>query len=367
MCVVCVWGECGGGGVFPVNVSTKDTLSTMVSFTIKHIAEQVGGDLDGPGEIEITGVDALDSAGSGDLSFITRGAFIKKWASSQAAAVLVNRDIPADAVEIVAGKAIVWVDSADLAMAMVLEMFAPPVSRPASGIHATAVIDATAKLGERVTVGAWSYVGPDAVVGDDCVIHERVSLAADAVIGSSCELYTGVVIRERCVLGDRVVCHPNVVIGADGFGYRPRPDGQGLMKIPQIGSVEIGDDVEIGAGTCVDRGKFAATRIGNQTKIDNLCQIGHNVTIGQCCVIAGQVGIGGSATVGDFVQLGGQCGLRDHVNVGTGSRLAACSAALSDVPAGVTWGGTPAQDIRETIRGYAMLKRLPNLVKKWGK
>ncbi len=229
------------------------------------------------------------------------------------------------------------------------------------------MIDPSAELGERVTIGAWASIGPRVKIGDDCIIYERVSVADDTVIGGRCELYPGVVIRERCVLGEHVICHANVVIGTDGFGYRPDPEGQGLIKIPQIGSVEIGDEVEIGAGTCIDRGKFAATRIGNQTKIDNLCQIGHNVTVGQCCVIAGQVGIGGSTIVEDYVQLGGQCGLRDHVHVGKGSRIAACSAALSDVPAGVTWGGTPAQDLRETIRRYAIIKRLPDLVKKWGK
>jgi UDP-3-O-[3-hydroxymyristoyl] glucosamine N-acyltransferase len=185
----------------------------------------------------------------------------------------------------------------------------------------------------------------------------------DAGIGPGCVLFPGVVVYHHCELGSGVIVNANTVIGADGFGYRPAPDGSGLVKIPQIGTVKIGNDVEIGAGACIDRGKFSATVIGDGTKIDNLCHIAHNCRIGKGCVLAAQVGLSGSVVVGDGVAIGGQVGVADHFTVGDGAQLAAQAGVISDVPAGATWFGTPAHDLRATLREAVALRRLPDLIK----
>jgi UDP-3-O-[3-hydroxymyristoyl] glucosamine N-acyltransferase len=164
-------------------------------------------------------------------------------------------------------------------------------------------------------------------------------------------------------MGDYCIIHPNVTIGSDGFGYRPSPDGLGLVKIPQIGTVEIGDGVEIGAGSCVDRGKFGATTIGDSTKIDNLVQIAHNCKIGRSCVMTGQCALAGSVTLGDGVIMGGRAGVRDHVTVGAGAKLGAGTVVLSDVAPGKTLLGFPAGDYRQTLRIWAAQKQLPDLIK----
>ncbi|MCK4821889.1 UDP-3-O-(3-hydroxymyristoyl)glucosamine N-acyltransferase, partial [bacterium] len=171
------------------------------------------------------------------------------------------------------------------------------------------------------------------------------------------------VLRERCQIGNKCIIHPNVTIGADGFGYRPADDGKSLVKIPQIGTVIVGDDVEIGAGSCIDRGKFSATSIGNGTKIDNLVQIGHNCRIGRSCVIAGMTGVSGSVTIGDGVIIGGGVGIKDHVTIGNGARIGGKSGVISDVAPGQTVIGFPAGEYKKTLRQWAALKKLPDLYK----
>ncbi|MBW1607574.1 MAG: UDP-3-O-(3-hydroxymyristoyl)glucosamine N-acyltransferase, partial [Deltaproteobacteria bacterium] len=163
------------------------------------------------------------------------------------------------------------------------------------------------------------------------------------------------------------IIHPNVTIGADGFGYRPSSDGRGLVKIPQIGTVEIGDGVEIGAGSCVDRGKFSATSIGDGTKIDNLVQIAHNCKLGRSCVMAGQSGLAGSVTLGDGVIMGGRAAVKDHVTVGAGAKLGGGAGVISDVAPGKTLLGIPADDYRQTLRLWAAQKQLPDLIKQMKK
>jgi UDP-3-O-[3-hydroxymyristoyl] glucosamine N-acyltransferase len=230
-------------------------------------------------------------------------------------------------------------------------------------VHPQAWIDPSATLGAGVTIGPGCYIGPRVVLGDRCLLHAGARVLDDCTLGEDCELYPGVVIRERCRLGRRVVLQPNAVIGADGFNYRPSPDGRRLIRLTHIGAVRIEDDVEIGAATCVDRGKFGDTVIGAGSKIDNLCQIAHNCVIGRMCVIAAHVGVAGSARVGDGVMIGGEAGIREHAVIGAGARIMACSAVMGDVPAGETWGGVPAAEARTAWRMHAALRQLPDLVK----
>ena len=332
----------------------------MPAFTTRHIADQVTGKLEGADGIVIRGVDQLKTAGSDQISFIRDGGQARFWPQSAAGAALVTMGVE---VSPGLGRALIFVDDADLALAKVLGMFAPPVSRPEAGIHTSAVVAGDAEIGQGVAIGPYCTVGPRARIAAGCVLHAGVSLSSDVVLGERCELFAGVVVRERCELGHRVVIHANSVIGSDGFGYRPVADGSGLVKVPQIGSVTIGDDVEIGSGTCVDRGKFAATTIGDGTKIDNLCQIAHNCQIGRCCILVAQVGLAGGVTVGDGAVLGGQAGVAEHITIGRGARIAAQSGVMQDVPEGATWAGVPAREARAALREHLAVRRLPKLLK----
>jgi UDP-3-O-[3-hydroxymyristoyl] glucosamine N-acyltransferase len=199
------------------------------------------------------------------------------------------------------------------------------------------------------------------------VLQPGVRIHADVVVGASSILHANTVVRHECVIGRRVILHQNVSIGADGFGYRPAPDGRGLVKMPHIGNVVIEDDVEIGANSCVDRGKFGSTVIGAGTKIDDLCMIAHNVRIGRCCVLAGRTSISGSVTIGHGVQMGGSSGVADHLTIGNGARIGAGAGVVRDMPAGATWMGFPADDASVVKRQWVALKRLPELVRRLGK
>jgi len=337
----------------------------MSSYTAQQICDRVAGRLVGPADLRITGVDALESATDGQLSFVTSPRYVARWEHSRACAALVGPSIDLEPGN---GRTLIHVADIDMAIATVLAMFAPPPPQMPPGLHRTAVVDPTARLGCDVAVGPHAVIGPHCQIGDRTVIHANVTILDHCRIGSDCCIWPGVVIRERCDLADRCIIHPNVTIGADGFGYcpgRPGIDAHAQhTKIPHIGSVKIGCDVEIGAATCIDRGKFAATIIGDGTKIDNLCNIAHNCRIGHHCVLAGQVGLAGSVTVGDWVVMGGKAGIRDHVTIGSGAKIAAYAAVMNNVPSGVAWAGYPAQKVGTALRQEAALRKLPGLLKR---
>ena len=332
-----------------------------MSYTTQQIAQLVAGQLTGPGDITVSGMETLDRAGPDQLTFVGGAKFIEAWDSCKARAALVKAGLTIEPGD---GRALIVVEDVDLATARVLEALAPPPVLPEIGVHESAVVDATARIGNEARIGPGSVVGPDTRIGDGAVIHANVTVMDACQIGAGCVLWPGVVVRERCCIGDGSVLHPNVTIGSDGFGYRPDPSGQGLIKIPQIGRVVIGRGVEIGSGTCVDRGKFSATEIGDGTKIDNLVQIAHNCRIGRCVVIAGGCGIAGSVTIGDGAMLGGNVGIRDHVTIGPGAQIAAYAAVMKDVPAGATWAGYPAREAGAALREHAAIRKLPGLIGK---
>ncbi len=309
------------------------------------------------GEARVTGVAGLSDAGPGDLSFLNSEAFLSEFETTSAVAVLVQKQLrlPETTRTIV-----LRVDDADLAMAKVLGSFAPPMVQPAPGADPQARIDPGADLAAEVSIGAFSVVSAGARIGRGTIIHPLVYIGRDVVIGEDCQIFPNVTIRERIQIGSRVIIHAGSVLGTDGFGYRW--DGTRQAKIPQIGTVIVEDDVEIGSCVCIDRAKFSSTRIGRGTKIDNLVQIAHNVTIGPHCVIVGQAGLAGSASLGTRVTLGGQTALRDHVHIGDGAMVAACAAVASDVPAGEIVSGMPALPHRQSLRENAAMRRLPDLV-----
>lgn len=335
-----------------------------MALSARQIAEMTDGRLHGSADLVIASVQTVGRAQPGQLTFIGDDAHARRWADSGATVALVKQTLDLEPGE---GRALVAVEDVDLALAEVLRALAPAGVEPDPGVHASAVVESGAAWGEDVRIGAHSFVGRDASIGRAAVIHPNVTVMPEASIGEGCVLWPGVVVRERCEIAAGTVLHPGVVIGADGFGYRPAADASGLVKIPQIGTVVIGRDCEIGANTCIDRGKFAATEIGDGCKIDNLVQIGHNCRLGRSVVIAGQTGLAGSVDVGDGVVIGGACDIKDHVSIGTGAKIAGGSQVMADVPAGETWAGSPAQEYHHAGREYAAVRQLPDLLKKFRK
>ncbi len=328
--------------------------------TTSQIAKHLGGQLKGRADLTIESLEEISCAESGQMTFIGSAAYASRWQTSRASAAVISNGLNADPGH---DRALIVVQDADLAMAELLVLFAPISPPPDGGIHESAIVAASATIGESVHVGPHCVIGPEVQIGDGSVLHASVTIMHNSHIGCHCVLWPGVVIRERCRLGNRCVIHSNVTIGSDGFGYRPNSDGQGLTKIPHIGTVELGDDVEIGANSAIDRGKFSATQLGTGCKIDNLVQIAHNCRIGQAVVIAGSTGIAGSVTIGDGAILGGMVGVKDHVTIGAGAQLAGGAHVLTDVPPGKIWAGRPAQPCRQASREYASIRRLPKIMK----
>ena len=326
--------------------------------TLGDIAKLLGLPTPPDADRAITGLATLAEAGPNDLSAVGSDAYVKRAAGSKAAAFVVQKRVKAP--EGGFGRTVLAVDDADLAMAKVLDLYAPPVPRPAAGIHPAAHVAASASIGEGAAVAANVYVGERATVGARTVLHPGVYVGDDAVIGDDCRLFPNVVVRERVRVGSRVTINAGSVLGTDGFGYRW--DGTKHAKVPQIGTVVIEDDVEIGSCVCIDRAKFSTTRVGRGTKIDNLVQVGHNVQVGPHCIIVGQVGLAGSCTLGAGVVLGGQTAVRDHTSMGDGSMAAACSGVVEDVEPKQIVSGTPALPHRQMLREQAALRRLPDLV-----
>ena len=366
--------------IIPRDKGSKTQLA-LTPTTSSQLALLVGGALEGDGDIAFTGLSSLNDATDMQATFITSDAHAKLWAQSRARIAIVGRQVKSPLttqplspssnqapIAATAGhpqsRALIRVENADLAVAKILQTFAAPTTLPALGTHASAVIDPSATIGKDARIGALVSVGAGSHIGNGCVLHAGARVAAHVSIGDQCVIHCNAFIDERSVLGARVIIHASAVIGGDGFGYRPAADGKSLTRIPHTGNVVLDDDVEIGANTCVDRAKFGSTRIGAGTKIDNLCQIAHGCRIGRMTVIAGMSGLAGSVTVGNGVQIGGYCGIGDHKTIGDGARLAAKSAVMNDIPAGATWGGMPAQDIREELRVIAAIRKLPQWSRK---
>ena len=326
----------------------------MKTYSIAEINEVLQGVIVGETAVKITAPEQLDLAKETEISFIGQKKYEKLWPTSKACAAIVNEDISIEPGE---NKAFIKVKNADLAMSQVLEMFAPPTPLFAVDIHATANIDQTAILGNGVRIGAGSYVGPKVHIGENTTIYPNVTILDESTIGKNTVIWPGAVVRERCHIGNDCIIHPNATIGADGFGFRPCPQ-RGLAKIPQIGNVVIGNNVEIGANSSVDRGKFSSTILGDGCKIDNLVQIGHNSKLGKFCIMAGNSGLAGSVTLGDGVMIGGSASIKDHLTIGNGAIVGAGSGVAADVEAGKTVLGYPACDARDALKQWAAIKRL---------
>jgi UDP-3-O-[3-hydroxymyristoyl] glucosamine N-acyltransferase len=326
----------------------------MKTYSIAAINEVLQGVIIGATSTNITAPEQLDLAKETEISFIGHKKYEKLWQNSKACAAIVNEEISIEPGE---NRVFIKVKNADLAMSQVLEMFAPPTPLFVIDIHPTATIDSTAIIGNGVRIGAGSYIGPKVQIRENVTIYPNVTILDESTIGKNTVIWPGAVIRERCHLGNDCIIHPNATIGADGFGFRPCPQ-RGLVKIPQIGNVIIGNNVEIGANSSVDRGKFSSTILGDGCKIDNLVQIGHNSKLGKFCIMAGNSGLAGSVTLGDGVMIGGSASIKDHLTIGDGAIVGAGSGVANNVEAGKVVLGYPAVDARDALKQWAAIKRL---------
>lgn len=325
--------------------------------TALAIAALVGGELLGDGDVAVSGVAALDRAESHQLSLLSHARYAAWYRDTRAGVVLLGpefRDEPGSPLaRIVVAKPME-------AMLAVLPRFHRAMSR-AAGVHPTAVIAPDVVLGAGVTVEAFAVIGAGVVLGDRVWIGAHAVVGEGCVVGADSHLFAHTTCYPYVELGARVVLHSGARIGREGFGWVPR-DGR-AERIPHVGRCVLGDDVEVGANSCVDRGSIDDTVIGAGTKMDSLVQVGHNVRIGRGCMIASQVGIAGSTRVEDGVQLGGQVGLAGHLVIGAGSTLAAQAGVVGNVPAGQTWSGYPARPHREQLRATAALHRVTALLR----
>ncbi len=305
----------------------------------------------------LTDIAPVELASADDLSFVADAKFASALASTKAGAVFTTERYAANAP---AGVAVLRVRKPYDAFVKVARQLYPSSLKPGSlfgtvGIAPGAIVHPAARLGAGVTVDPGAMIGPRAVIGAgtligaNAVIGPHVAIGSDCAIGSNCTI-------THAQIGDRVIVHPGSQIGQDGFGYVSGAAGH--VKIPQIGGVVIGDDVEIGSGTRIDRGGIRDTVIGEGTKIDNLCQIGHNCVVGRHCIIVAQSGLSGSVTLEDFVVLGARTGIIPHITVGKGAMLASRSTVYDDVPAGAVWGGFPAKSKRAWMREVVALQKL---------
>jgi UDP-3-O-[3-hydroxymyristoyl] glucosamine N-acyltransferase len=327
----------------------------MTALTVQEINAMLNGGIIGETTHLITGLEEITKATDTQATFIGNRKYAALWADSNAALGIINDTIDLEPGE---NRVLIKVKNADLAMAKLLEAFTPKAPHFEVDIHPTAVVDSTAIIGNGSRVGAGCYVGKDVIIGKHVTLYPNVTILDETTIGDHTTVWSGTVIRERSVIGSHCIFHTNVSIGADGFGYRPSDDGRGLVKIPHIGNVVIGNGVEIGANSCVDRGKFSSTIIGDGCKIDNLVQIAHNCVLGRSCIMAGSSGLAGSVTLGDGVIIGGSASIKDHTTIHSGATVGAGSGVMNDVPAGKTVLGYPAADSRETLKQWVALRKL---------
>jgi UDP-3-O-[3-hydroxymyristoyl] glucosamine N-acyltransferase len=323
---------------------------------LADIARELGGTVEGDGEIEIDSLEPLDQAGSRDLSFLSNPRYAAQLPDTKAAAVILGPGVTGP------GCAIVRVPDAYLAFAKALDLFVRPVLPP-EGIAPGASVAADAAIGSGARIAPGVAIGQGARIGARAALHPGVVIYPGVEIGDDFTAHANVVVRERVRIGHRVQIGPGAVIGGDGFGFVPLPEG-GVWKMSQIGTVEIGDDVEIGANTTVDRATIGRTVIERGAKLDNLVMVAHGCRVEEEALLAAQTGLAGSTIVGARAQLGGQVGSAGHLRIGRGARIAAQSGVPNDVPDGAVVGGYPAMEMSLWRRVVTATRQLPEILKR---
>lgn len=328
----------------------------MKTWTLQEWAEWTGATVEGPAHLEVNDIKPIDEAGPDQLTFLTNAKYASRLISSKAAAVLCapdanTGDLPR-----------LTVPNPYLALALILQRIHPR-KRESVGIHPAASVDPSATIGKDCNIYPCAVIGPNAMIGNGVDVFPGTYIGADAVIGDHTVLFANVTVYHQCRIGQRCIIHSGTVIGSDGFGFATdRQSGQ-HEKIPQVGIVDIEDDVEIGSNCTFDRAAMGVTRIGCGTKIDNIVHVAHNVQVGKHCFIAGQSGVSGSSSIGDHSILAGQVGITGHVSIGNRVVIAAKSGVSNNVPDGQTYWGIPARPIQEMKRIVASFGKLPDLRK----
>ncbi len=328
-----------------------------------ELAKIVQGELVGNPNIVLHTLAPIESGSPGTLTFIRTQSFAKHWADSKCQAALVTKGVEVpdhDPNE----RALIYVDDADLAVVRILQMIDPGVAQPEPGIHPSANIDPGASIDPSASIGPGCVVMAKASIGPGSVLMANVYIGGGARIGAQCLIHPGVVVGDRCTIGDRCLFFSNSVIGADGFGYLPGDQHRGAVKVPQIGTVEIGDEVEVGACSTIDRAKFGVTRIGNRTKIDNQVHVGHNCIVGDDVLLCGRTTLGGSATIGDRTMVGGAVVLNDQARVGKDVKIAGGSIVLDSIEDNQTVLGVPAMPARIALANVAAQRNLAQFCRK---
>ena len=321
---------------------------------LKELAEWVGGTVVGDGEVEITGASSIEEARAGEITFVASPKYLPKLGETKASAIIVSPEVTR------ADKSLLCVTNPHLAFAKIVGLFFYKPYQP-KGIDAKAWISPTAQLGKDLTVYPFVYIGDRCRIGDRVTLHPGVFIGEDSSIGEESVIYPNASLYSGTVIGKRVILHSGVVVGSDGFGYVK--DGKKNVKIPQVGSVEIEDDVEIGANTTIDRAALGKTIIRRGVKIDNLVQVAHNVVIGEDSIIVAQVGISGSTKIGSNVILAGQVGVVDHVEIGDNVMVGAQSGVPYDLAPNQGYTGSPALPHREFLRAISVFPKLPEMRK----
>lgn len=331
-----------------------------MQFSAAQIAMMIGGKVEGNADAAAGSFGKIEEAQAGQLAFLANPKYEEYLYTTGASVVIVN-----DALELKqpVTTTLIRVKDAYSAFADLLDKYQQIKTQQLSGIQQPVYIDATAKTGDNVFIGAFAYLGEKVVVGDGSKIFPNAFLGNNVVVGKNCIIHPGVKIYHDCVIGNNVVIHAGTIIGGDGFGFAPLADGS-FKKIPQIGNVIIEDDVEIGSNTTIDRATMGSTLIKAGAKLDNLLQIGHNAEVGNNTIIAAQSGISGSTKVGNNVMIGGQVGIVGHITIGDGARVNAQSGVSKSLAAGKTVTGSPAYEFTAALRSQAASRKLPDLEKR---
>lgn len=325
--------------------------------TLFEIAEHCGAVLEGDGSLVVTGPADLAGASGEEISFLGNPLYAPQLATTRAAAVLVDRELVCDR----EGLTLLRVEDPNRAFTKVIQLFAQVEAQPTPGTHPTSVVDPTAEVHSSASIGPLCVIAAGARLGPRVRLGSGVQVGVDVVLGEDTRVFPGVVFGDRVILGARCVIQAGAVIGADGFGFEPTAEG--WSRIPQCGTVILGDDVDVGANSTIDRARFGATKIGNMVKIDNQVQVAHNSVLGDASLLCAHAGLAGSVTLGKRVIMGGQSGAAGHLKIGDGTQIAGGSGVFSNVEAGSTLGGWPARPMREALREIAGAKRLPEMRK----
>lgn len=329
-----------------------------MEFTAEQIANFINGKIIGEKNTVITGVSPIEDGQKGHLSFVGQERFVDYLDTTNCAVIIVSEKLLQEKNY---NSVIIVVEDAYLSFQILMNLY-QDLRKKKTGIEQPSMISESAKIGENTYVGAFTYISDKAKIGNDCQIFPQVYIGKAVKIGNNCKIDSGARIYDGCVIGDNCVIHSNTVIGGDGFGFQPSPDG--FKKIPQLGNVILEDDVEIGSNCSIDRATIGSTIIGKGTKIDNLIQIAHNVKIGQNNVIAAQAGIAGSTTIGDWNQIGGQAGIVGHIQIGNQVKIQAQSGVNSNVKDKDVLYGSPAISAGDYRRSYVHFRNFTDIVER---